>query len=220
MVLVKDLGTTRDSQNKFHRKGLFLCGYCNETVDRWFYAGNRDKSCGCARKRLTGDKNSTHGLYKYLDKEPTDLVHRSCERTQSLHPLTVVWGGMKSRCYRKSHAMFDYYGGRGIRVCDEWLHDVSAFVGWSLVNGWAIGLQLDRIDNNGDYSPSNCQYVTSGQNNRNSRQTKLTPQSVIEMRQMHAVGGVSYAELGRMYGVTKSAARNVVIKKTWADIGG
>jgi hypothetical protein len=219
MELVQDLGTVRDPQGKFHSKGIFACGFCGTTVERWFYAGHRDQSCGCSRRRITGEKNSTHGLYKYLDKEPATVAVRSCERTKSLHPLVVVWGGMKSRCYRKSHAMFAYYGGRGIRVCDEWLNDVAAFVEWSLSHGWSAGLQIDRIDNDGDYSPANCRYITCCQNNRNSRQTKLTPQSVIEMRHKHATGGVSYAELSRLYGITRGAARSVVIKKTWADIG-
>lgn len=202
--LITDLGTVRDAQGKFHRKGLFLCGYCGDTVERWHYAGNRDQSCGCVRRKLAADRISTHGLY----------------RNKNVHPLAIVWGGMKSRCYSKNHSMYQWYGGRGIRVADEWLHDVDAFVKWSLEHGWAKGLQLDRVDNDGDYSPSNCRYVSGTKNIRNSSATKLTEASVIEIRQRYADGGVSHAELGRLYGVCKSAIGRIVRRQSWADIGG
>lgn len=92
-----------------------------------------------------------------------------CQGGHSQHgmtdtPLYKVWVGMRYRC---GNARFLRYGGRGIRVCDEWAHDFSAFQAWALSNGWARGLQIDRIDNDGHYQPGNCRFVTNRENNRN-----------------------------------------------------
>jgi hypothetical protein len=203
MKLVIDLGTVRDKQGKLHRKGMFECGHCGGVVERWFYAGNRDQSCGCARREIAGQNNTKHGHY----------------RARRSHPLAVVWGGMKARCYSANHAMSRHYGARGIRVCDEWLNNVDAFITWSISNGWSRGLQLDRVDNDGDYSPSNCRYVSGSANVRNSSATKLTADLVVEIRREYAAGGTSHAKLSCLYGVCKSTIRRIVVRKLWADIG-
>lgn len=80
------------------------------------------------------------------------------------------WSHMKSRCERKNDISYKNYGARGIKVCDEW-KDYTNFEKWSLENGYADNLELDRIDNNGNYEPSNCRYVTRTQNARNKRTT-------------------------------------------------
>jgi len=63
------------------------------------------------------------------------------------------WQNMKQRCTNPKHPKFHRYGGRGIRVCDDWL-DIDVFYKWSVANGWEKGVSIDRIDNDGDYCPS------------------------------------------------------------------
>lgn len=83
--------------------------------------------------------------------------------------LYYCWQSMIQRCTRQTHHKYQLYGSRGIRVCDEWIHDFRAFAEWSLNNGYADDLYIDRIDDNGDYEPSNCRWVTKMVNNNNKR---------------------------------------------------
>ena len=61
------------------------------------------------------------------------------------------------------------YGGRGIKICQEWLNDNRSFFEWAIKNGWKDGLYIDRKDNDKDYSPDNCRFVTRDVNNNNRR---------------------------------------------------
>jgi hypothetical protein len=92
---------------------------------------------------------------------------------QRTDPLYGVYAGMKARCANPRHKNWDRYGGRGIQVCEEWINDFVAFRAWADANGYGPGLEIDRIDNNGDYSPSNCRWVTHVENMRNSTRAKL-----------------------------------------------
>lgn len=85
--------------------------------------------------------------------------------------LFNVWQTMKERCENPNRQKYKDYGGRGIKVCSEW-REASNFILWALNNGYEKGLQLDRIDNDGDYCPDNCRFVTPRENSRNRRNTK------------------------------------------------
>lgn len=61
---------------------------------------------------------------------------------------------------------FKWYGGRGIKICDEWKNDYLNFREWSLENGHRTGLTIDRIDNTKDYGPSNCRWITQSENSK------------------------------------------------------
>ena len=84
-------------------------------------------------------------------------------------PLYPVWSSMKRRCYNKNTYGYEHYGGRGIVVCDEWLHDSESFIDWALLSGWSRGLYFDRINNDGNYEPSNCRFVTPQTSSCNTR---------------------------------------------------
>lgn len=109
-------------------------------------------SCGCLRRDNTKKAKTTHG--------------------QTDTPLYYVYNGMKARCYDDKKAQYKDYGGRGIKVCDEWLENPSSFFEWALNNGYKRGLHIDRENNNGNYDPSNCRWVTRKVNNRNTRRSK------------------------------------------------
>ena len=89
---------------------------------------------------------------------------------------------MKQRCYNQNNKAYKDYGGRGIKVCDEWLNDINAFVEWSLKNNVDFGLSIDRIDNNGNYEPSNCRWATCKQQSNNIRTNrKINDKSLSEI---------------------------------------
>lgn len=99
--------------------------------------------------------------------------------------IYITWKNIKGRCYRKNHPKYHRYGGRGIKVCDEWLDKetgVITFLKWSLSHGWKKGLTLDRIDNDGNYCPENCQWITLSANSRKKSTTKISYEEAQKIR--------------------------------------
>ena len=80
-----------------------------------------------------------------------------------------VYRAMVERCTKPQNKSFKNYGGRGIAVCDEWLKDRERFFNWAMANGYKEGLQIDRIDVNGNYCPENCRFATNKVNANNLR---------------------------------------------------
>ena len=88
-------------------------------------------------------------------------------------PLYNTWNSIIYRCLNPRCPAYGGYGGRGISICDEWRHSFSSFESWAIANGWDSSLQIDRIDNNGDYKPSNCRFVTPQDNSNNRRSNRM-----------------------------------------------
>lgn len=93
------------------------------------------------------------------------------EHGLSKHPLYRKWCDMKKRCYNPNTERYKSYGALGIKVCEEWRTDFSAFYHWSLLTGWQKGLTIERLDVNLDYSPSNCKYIPYSEQCYNKKNT-------------------------------------------------
>lgn len=107
------------------------------------------RSCGCLSK--SNGRYKTHNL--------------------SNHKFYSIWRAMLARCYSKKHETYKSHGAKGVTVCDEWRDNPIEFIKWLEDNDYKKGLELDRRDNNGNYSPENCRAVTKSENMRNRRDT-------------------------------------------------
>lgn len=146
------------------------CGNECTVIGKNLRNGNT-QSCGCMKKSI-GDKTRTHGM-----------------RNTRLYK---IWHDMKRRCYDKRRKAYERYGGKGIQVCDEWKNDFMAFYNWAMDNGYQENLTIDRIDNDGNYEPSNCRWATQKeqQNNRtNNRYVTYEGETmtVAQMEQKHGI---------------------------------
>ncbi len=97
---------------------------------------------------------------------------KRCSNSQRTHglvdtPVYNAWNGMRQRCHYTKHIGYKTYGGRGIQVCDEWRASFEAFRDWSFQNGYGPGLSIDRIDNDKNYEPTNCRWVSQHVQSRN-----------------------------------------------------
>ena len=114
---------------------------------------NRTRSCGCLGPGLSRTRNATQN---------------GASKTR----LYRLLYGMRDRCYNKNGKDYKNYGGRGIRICDEWLQNPNTFIQWANDNGYKNGLSIDRINVNGNYEPNNCRWV-SAKTQANNRRSNL-----------------------------------------------
>ena len=132
------------------------------------------KYCKNCKKEIKIGNYQCYAVYKrikYCNKECYfEYKHKN---QNSLNNLYKRWIDMKSRCYNPNSCNYKNYGARGIKVCDEWLgkDGYNNFEKWALKNGYKKELSLDKIDNNGDYSPNNCRWTTRRIQNINKRPT-------------------------------------------------
>lgn len=113
-------------------------------------------SCGCHRSERMIEINKN--------------IHKTHGKSYSR--LNKIWSQMKQRCYNAKANGYKDYGGRGIRICDEWLNSLENFYEWAINNGYDDNLTIDRIDVNGNYEPSNCRWITMEEQQWNKRNTK------------------------------------------------
>lgn len=179
--------------------GLYRCS-CGKF--RWLTPGIAKlyKSCGCRKGRF---------------------LHGHARNSETL-PLYTIWGNMRARCYCPSNSMFHCYGGKGIRVCDEWRNDFVNFFNWAIANGWRPNerherLSIERRDNNKDYEPSNCCFIPLSLQGRNRYTNKLTMKKVRTIRACYNAGLATKAELARRYNITRTHMSQIVLNRLWKE---
>lgn len=149
------------------------------------------KSCGCKRGHSLG----THRMSK-------SRIYR-------------IWRHMKSRCYNPNVESYQWYGGKGIGVCEEWM-SFEPFYEWAMTHGYEQNLSIDRIDNSKGYLPENCRWATDKEQSRNTTRTVCNERDVARIRVMFAAG-VKNKDLAEMFGISRAHISDIVYHNTWAE---
>ena len=139
--------------------------------------------CDCGKTTIVSMNNMRSCKIVSCGCHKRDQTILRCTTHNQRHThLYEIWKGIKQRCYNPKHRAYHNWGGRGIKVCDEWKDNFQAFYDWSYASGYTFEnhkqdekrkLTLDRIDNDGNYEPSNCRWVTRKVQASNMRHTKL-----------------------------------------------
>lgn len=126
------------------------------------------------------------------------------------------WRSMRKRC-TPGTSRSKYHGDRGLRVCKQWDSDFEAFFEWSLTNGFDPSLTLERVENEEGYSPENCIWASYEVQNRNKRSTVTSEIAAGEMRWL-ALQGLSYSEIGHVYGVSAQVVAQIAYGNNWKSV--
>lgn len=181
LTIVREVEPTGSSHKRV-RRFLRRCDCGNEIVCRLpNLKSGTTKSCGCYRKFVASNRRDCHHLQN-------TRIYR-------------IWCGMKRRCYNKHNEHFDRYGGRGIIVCNEWKTDFMNFYDWAMSNGYDDKLSIDRINNEGNYEPSNCRWT-------NQKQQVVNSSTAIKC----SLGGniVALSDIAEILGVSFKRIRRIV----------
>lgn len=149
LTILKEIESHRYPNGSMDRQFLCKCECGKEIIRRRSYLTSvKEPSCGC----YAGYHQITHN--------------------QSYSRLYSIWKAMRRRCQNPNADTYRNYGARGITVCEEWSNHFESFYEWAMLNGYFEDLEIDRIDVNGNYEPSNCRWATDKEqsiNKRNSR---------------------------------------------------
>lgn len=145
LVVLENLGR-KEHGTTVHRC-LCDCGNVIE-VPKGYLASRHQRSCGCLKKEITTKHNLCHTR------------------------IYQIFEDMKVRCYRPSFKYYKYYGGRGIKICEDWLNNFKNFYDWAMNNGYDETLTIERIDVNKDYCPNNCKWIPKSEQTKNTTRTK------------------------------------------------
>lgn len=191
IVYVEDIRDADGSIDIHKRKYILKCK-CD--CGNYYYANRlqllSDKvhSCGCEKAEKLAQMNRNNKKYEDSDSQ-THSIYNGLYRS---------WTAMCHLCLSENDEHYEYYGGRGIKITDEWL-EYSNFKTWALDNGWSSGLTIDRMDSNGNYEPNNCRWVNMDIQHNNTSRNKM-----LEYRGKTQSLADWSRELGIDYDVTKA----------------
>lgn len=194
MRLIRKLDEFNTFPSGRQRLGEFHCAYCDSVVVRTVVHGRRDNSCGCQRSKGQFNGRYAHGLCK--------------------HPLYFVLMTIKDRCSNPNNSDYHRYGGRGIKLCPEW-EAPAAFVAWGQANGWKPGLTVDRKDNDGDYTPDNCCFVSNQINCQHNSNVKINLETARQIKQALRTEGPR--AVARRLGISHWIVGDISRGKTWRN---
>ena len=168
---------------------------------RWLCVCDCGKECIVHRSSLISGNTTSCGCYK---TENAKRLYSSVRQNDTR--LYAVWNTIKQRCFNKNNRSYKNYGGRGIKMCDEWANNYESFYLWAINAGYKKGLQIDRINNDGDYCEANCRFVARDIQANNKRNVKLW-----------TINGVSksLAEWCKEYDMDYYLVRQRVLKLKW-----
>lgn len=152
--------------------------------------------CDCGNIKLI----SAHSVLVTGTKSCGCLKAERNKRKESKTRLHRIWANMKGRCHNKKLKVYKHYGGRGIKVCEEW-NEYKNFKEWALNNGYKDNLTIERIDVNGNYCPENCKWITLSEQCLNKRQTLLYlyKGKVVTLVELAKITNLSYDNIHHHY---------------------
>ena len=167
--------------------------------------------CDCGNLKIARVDALLKGITRHCGCSPSNLVD------PKIIKLRQCWHHMLYRCENKENHAYSNYGGRGISICGPW-HSFEVFKEWALINGYKPTLTIDRISNEGNYEPCNCQWIPKPENSRKRRNIKLDKESVKTIRQLLETS-IKQKEIAEMFDVPDSVVSKIKHGTRWAGVG-
>lgn len=195
MKIIKDFGIKQRGKYKV-RYSVFFCPECKEEVIKANDIGIKAKNCGCKRHNLKHGESRCKGNTR----------------------LYAIWTGIKARCNNPNRNRYYCYGGKGIKVCEEWNNDYLKFKEWALINGYEEHLTIDRKENDRNYEPDNCRWVTKQFQARNKTTTRFNIRTIEEIRSKYKPRKYTRKMLAKEYKCSEHKISDIIYNRIWKDI--
>jgi hypothetical protein len=207
LPMVKNIYTILEEeldQEKRTRIVKVICNHCNTKHILNYYNIDNKFQHGCLKCAVTKAAEIKNNDQEIMNKRKIN------------NRLKSVYNNMKIRCNNPNSKDYKNYGGRGIKICEEW-NNMKSFRSWALNNGYKKGLEIDRENNNKGYSPDNCRWVIKKINSRNTRQVKLNEELVKEIK-YGKYKNMKPSEISKEININPTTIYNVLSGKSWIDI--